>query len=55
MIVLVVVHVYRWLKNLNEYGICLLTDLPSDLGTIKEVIQRIDGINATIVFVVLPL
>ena len=32
----------RWLKNLNEYGLCLLTDLPAKLGAIKEVILHYD-------------
>jgi hypothetical protein len=27
----------RWLKHLNEYGLCLLTDLPTEVGTIKQV------------------
>jgi len=29
--------VYRWLRNLNVYGLCLLTDIPTKLGEIKKV------------------
>ena len=28
----------RWLRHLNEYGVCLLTDVPTELGYIKKVI-----------------
>ena len=31
------VCVCSWLRDLNEYGICLLTNLPTEHGTIKKV------------------
>ena len=31
------VFMCRWLMNLNEYGVCLLTNLSTDPGAIKEV------------------
>ena len=26
-----------WLRNLNEYGVCLLTNMSTELGTVKKV------------------
>ena len=28
----------RWLRHLNEYGVCLLTDVPTELGQLRKVI-----------------
>jgi len=31
------VFFYRWMRLLNEYGVCLLTDVPTELGQLKKV------------------
>ena len=28
---------YRWLKRLNEYGVCLVTDIPTNIGEVRKV------------------
>ena len=30
----------RWLHHLNEYGVCLLTDVPTERGYIKKVLEN---------------
>ena len=30
---------HRWLRTLNEYGVCLLTDYGTKKGSVKEVRQ----------------
>jgi hypothetical protein len=29
--------VCSWLRNLNEYGVCLLTDVSTEMGTVEKV------------------
>ena len=28
---------YRWLKNLNVYGVCLVTDMPTNAEGVRKV------------------
>ena len=35
-------HSCSWLKNLNEYGLCLLTNIPTNSWQIKTVREPID-------------
>lgn len=35
--VVLMVFFYRWMRLLNQYGVCLLTDVPAELGQLKKV------------------
>ncbi|KAJ8314518.1 hypothetical protein KUTeg_006668 [Tegillarca granosa] len=39
---------YRWLKNINEYGLCLLKDVPTEKDMLKTVIRHIGPVEQSI-------
>ena len=38
----------RWLHELNEYGACVLTDVPAEEGRVREVCGPVSGVALTI-------
>ncbi|KAL5008260.1 hypothetical protein ScPMuIL_013841 [Solemya velum] len=38
---------YKWLKAINEDGMCLLKGVPTELGYLKKVVERIGPVQAT--------
>ena len=41
--------VCSWLRNLNEYGVCLLTDVSTEPGMVKKVYTNLQLLVSVII------